>query len=234
MTNELFARLLHERKLTAQQIGGVVATGYARNSIGMADTTITEITCHAAGVHALAPEAATVVEMGGQDSKLLRLTPTGCVRDFMMNDRCAAGTGCFLEIVARRLETSLPALGALVGQSTKPALISSTCVVFAETEIIGLLVSGIAPADIAAGVQTAIAARIAAMTGGHLTPRWSSPAAWPSSPACAKHWPPHWATPSPPSPTPSSPAPSAPPSWPHEEPAPGWPLPSKILSLSRK
>ncbi len=95
------------RSLSPQDLSGVVATGYARNTISLAATTITEITCHAAGVHFLLPEAMTVVEIGGQDSKLLRLTPSGAVRDFAMNDRCAAGTGCFLEMVARRLETEL-------------------------------------------------------------------------------------------------------------------------------
>ena len=170
LASELFARLLDEAGYPRDAVGGVLATGYARNNIHLASTTITEITCHAAGVHHLAPEAATVIEIGGQDSKLLRLTATGAVYDFAMNDRCAAGTGCFLEMVARRLDATLEELGTLAGQSTHPAIISSTCVVFAETEIIGLLIAGIPAADIVAGVQAAVAKRIAAMTGGKLIP----------------------------------------------------------------
>lgn len=170
LANELLQRLLRDEGVASGELARVVATGYARNNISLAATTITEITCHAAGVHYLAPEAMTVVEIGGQDSKLLRLSAGGAVRDFAMNDRCAAGTGCFLEMVARRLDSELTALGTLAARSEKPALISSTCVVFAETEIIGLLVGGVAPADIVAGVQAAVATRITAMTGGKLTP----------------------------------------------------------------
>lgn len=147
-------------------IGRIVATGYGRDSIAAADTTITEITCHARGVRHVMPQARTVVDIGGQDSKLLRLDAAGRVHDFVMNDRCAAGTGRFLEVVASRLEIHLDDLGPLAGQSRAPAAISSMCVVFAETEIIGLLAAGAGPADIAAGVQTSIASRVAALAGG--------------------------------------------------------------------
>jgi predicted CoA-substrate-specific enzyme activase len=109
-----------------------------------------------------------VIDIGGQDSKLLRLDPAGRVHDFVMNDRCAAGTGRFLEVVAARLEIPLGTLGALAQQATTPVAISSMCVVFAETEIIGLLASAAAPADIAAGVQTSIASRVASMAGHRL------------------------------------------------------------------
>jgi predicted CoA-substrate-specific enzyme activase len=151
--------------ITRKEIAAIVATGYGRNAISIADTTITEITCHAAGVHHLVPEAMTVIDIGGQDSKLLRLDSSGKVRDFAMNDRCAAGTGRFLEVVAQRLDSELGSLGKMAATSKKPASISSMCVVFAETEITGLLASGTASADIVAGVQTAIAERIVAMAG---------------------------------------------------------------------
>lgn len=151
------------------EIGPIVATGYGRDSIAAAHTTITEITCHACGVWHLMPTTRTVVDIGGQDSKLLRLDAAGKVRDFVMNDRCAAGTGRFLEVVASRLEIRLDDLGALAQKATSPCAISSMCVVFAETEIVGLLASGAAPADIAAGVQGSIAARVAAMGGGKVT-----------------------------------------------------------------
>ena len=114
----------------------------------------------------MCPQARTVVEIGGQDSKLLRLDANGAVRDFAMNDRCAAGTGRFLEMVAEKLDCGLDDLGRLARASTQPAAISSMCAVFAETEIIGLLASGCRPEDIVAGVQHAVASRVAAMAGG--------------------------------------------------------------------
>ncbi len=101
---ELFEKLLQDAGLERSQISGVVATGYGRNAIRFADTTITEITCHARGVHQLAPDARTIIEIGGQDSKVISLEDGGRVRDFAMNDRCAAGTGRFLEMVAARLD----------------------------------------------------------------------------------------------------------------------------------
>ena len=96
LTGELFDRLLGEQGLSRGQVGRVVATGYGRNQIEFADTTITELTCHARGVRHVVRQARTVIEIGGQDSKLLRLDEHGAVRDFAMNDRCAAGTGRFL------------------------------------------------------------------------------------------------------------------------------------------
>lgn len=167
---ETWQRVLAEHKLAPGDIRFAVATGYARASVEAAGTTITEITCHAAGVHHLLPHVRTVVEIGGQDSKLLRLTDRGTVRDFAMNDRCAAGTGRFLELVAARLDCQLADLGSLAGGAQSPAVISSMCAVFAETEIIGLLASGARPEDIVAGVQQSIASRISAMAGGDVTP----------------------------------------------------------------
>ena len=162
---ELFQRLLKENQIDRDQIGRIVATGYGRNNVGFANTTVTEITCHAAGVRHHAPDARTIVEIGGQDSKLIRLDPGGSVRDFAMNDRCAAGCGRFLEVVADRLEVGLDRLGELADGSRAPAAISSMCVVFAESEIIGLLADGASPADIVAGVEASIASRVAAMAG---------------------------------------------------------------------
>jgi predicted CoA-substrate-specific enzyme activase len=167
---QLFNDVLTSQGFRREDVQRIVATGYTRNGVTLADTTITEISCHAAGVRLLVPEARTVVEIGGQDSKLLWLGEDGGVRDFAMNDRCAAGSGRFLEMVAGQLETGLSGLGALACQSRAPAAISSMCVVFAETEIIGLLSSGKPREDIVAGVQTALASRIAAMAGARVTP----------------------------------------------------------------
>jgi (R)-2-hydroxyacyl-CoA dehydratese activating ATPase len=166
---ELFDRTLGTAQLSRGDLAGVVATGYGRHRIPFANTVITEISCHARGVHHLAPDARTIVEIGGQDSKVISLDAQGRVRDFAMNDRCAAGTGRFLEVLAARLGVDLPALGELSRESRSPAVISSMCVVFAETEIIGLLADGTPAPDIAAGVQNAIASRIVALAGRSLS-----------------------------------------------------------------
>ncbi|HOB76803.1 MAG TPA: acyl-CoA dehydratase activase [Phycisphaerae bacterium] len=165
LATELFDRLLSENGLGRGDVCRIVATGYGRNLVSLADTTITEITCHAAGVRRVKPEARSVIDIGGQDSKVMRLDAAGGVRDFAMNDRCAAGTGRFLEVVAQRLGVRLDELGERAGRSRSPAFISSTCVVFAETEIVGLLASGTSPEDIAAGVLQSFATRVAAMAG---------------------------------------------------------------------
>jgi predicted CoA-substrate-specific enzyme activase len=165
VAEELFDRLLGIAMAGRDDVVRCIATGYARNAIEFADDTITEITCHARGVHHLHPDARTVIEIGGQDSKLLRLNEDGSVYDFAMNDRCAAGTGRFLEIVAQRLDMHVSELGTLVSDSSDPAVISSMCIVFAETEIIGLLAAGTPPADIVAGIERAIATRVVTMVG---------------------------------------------------------------------
>jgi len=165
LATELFEKILREAGLERSQISSVVATGYGRNAIRFASTTITEITCHARGVHHLAPDARTIIEIGGQDSKVITLEEGGRVRDFAMNDRCAAGTGRFLEMVASRLDMNWEKLSALALQSRQPALISNVCAVFAETEIIGLLASGKPLPDVVAGVQNAVATRVATLAG---------------------------------------------------------------------
>jgi predicted CoA-substrate-specific enzyme activase len=170
LATELFEKLLRDAGLERAQVSGVVATGYGRNAIRFADTTVTEITCHARGVHRLAPDARTVIEIGGQDSKVISLEDGGRVRDFAMNDRCAAGTGRFLEMVATRLDMNWEKLSELAHQSTKPVIISNMCVVFAETEIIGLLAEGKPLPDVVAGVQNSIATRVSALAGRFVSP----------------------------------------------------------------
>jgi predicted CoA-substrate-specific enzyme activase len=161
----LLNTLIDRHCLDTSKIGRIVATGYGRNLIDIADATVTEITCHAAGVRHAVPEARTIVEIGGQDSKLIRLGASGAVQDFMMNDRCAAGTGRFLEVATSRLQLRLEEVSAIAARSTRPAAISSMCVVFAETEMIGLLAGGTPPEDIIAGIQASIASRVGAMAG---------------------------------------------------------------------
>jgi predicted CoA-substrate-specific enzyme activase len=140
-----------------------VATGYGRAAVDFAGRTVTEITCHAVGVRRLCPDARTVLDIGGQDAKAIRLAPDGSVEDFAMNDRCAAGTGSFLEMLARKLDRPLEALAAVWRSGAAPVEISSTCAVFAESEVVGLLGRGVSADAVAMGVHRAVARRIAAM-----------------------------------------------------------------------
>jgi len=165
---ELFKEVLSRYGLMKKDITGIVATGYGRNALDWADTTVTEITCQAFGVKYNSPNVRTIIDIGGQDSKLIRLDANGIVHDFEMNDRCAAGTGRFLEIVADRLEIKLEDIGKIAGRAAQPAVISSMCVVFAEAEIVGLLASEEPPENVVAGVQHSIAKRIGAMAGAKI------------------------------------------------------------------
>lgn len=162
-------KALHLAGMERGAVSRIVATGYGREHIRNGGESITEISCHARGAHFLNPGVRTVIDIGGQDSKLLRLDPGGGVMDFVMNDRCAAGTGRFLEVVATRLGVRLASLGEMAANSRNPAVISNMCVVFAETEIVGLLAAGTPPEDIVAGVQASIATRMTAMAGGRVT-----------------------------------------------------------------
>jgi len=168
IARELFNKALFEAGIKRKDVRKIVATGYGRDALNWADTTVTEITCQAYGVKHQAPGVRTVIDIGGQDSKLIRLDKNGAVHDFAMNDRCAAGTGRFLEIVARRLELNLDDIGAAAKKAARPAKVSSMCVVFAETEIVGLLAAGESAGNLAAGVQNSIARRIGDMAGARL------------------------------------------------------------------
>lgn len=141
----------------------IVATGYGRSSLSFANRTITEITCHAIGARVLFPEAVTVIDIGGQDSKVIRLTTDGRVDDFLMNDKCAAGTGRFLEVMARALGTDITNLAALSVIDESDVRISSTCTVFAESEVVALVASGTPREDIIGGLHRSVAQRIAGM-----------------------------------------------------------------------
>lgn len=144
-----------------------VATGYGRNMAREAGRKITEITCHARGVRHLHPDAAAILDIGGQDAKAIRLGPDGNVEDFAMNDRCAAGTGCFLEVAARRYALTVGDLSNFcggqpgAGDGVEPFEISSTCVVFAESELVGLNAKGTPPVESLRAVHRAIARRVA-------------------------------------------------------------------------
>lgn len=144
-------------------VGHTVATGYGRASLPFADEAVTEITCHARGVRHFFPDVRTVVDIGGQDSKVIVLDGSGAVVDFAMNDRCAAGTGRFLEIVSRILDLDLDQLGEAAASATRAVEITSMCAVFAESEVIGLLARGTLRQDVLAGVHASIAQRVASL-----------------------------------------------------------------------
>ncbi|MBE0569087.1 MAG: 2-hydroxyglutaryl-CoA dehydratase [Deltaproteobacteria bacterium] len=148
---------------SAGDIVFTVATGYGRDRVESAEQRITEITCHAKGALHLFPGTLTVLDIGGQDSKVIRLGHDGKVADFAMNDKCAAGTGRFLEVMARTLEMDLEQLGERSLHASRPLQVSSTCTVFAESEVISLIASGAAPNDIAWAIHVAISERIAAL-----------------------------------------------------------------------
>jgi len=156
-------RLLFATGIPADSIDKIVSTGYGRNNVKLADKTITEITCHGAGAHFLQPAVRTIIDIGGQDSKAMSLDETGRVRDFSMNDKCAAGTGRFLEVMARALEVDLNDFGAMALKSHNPSKISSLCAVFAESEVISLISKGEPRENIMAGIHESIAARVSAM-----------------------------------------------------------------------
>ncbi len=160
---EVFADVLARAGVTESDIASVASTGYGRGSVPFAARTITEITCHAVGARSLSAEAATVIDIGGQDSKVIRLGADGRVEDFSMNDKCAAGTGRFLEVMAGALETDLQSLGELSRRSTEQIRISSTCTVFAESEVVALVARGVPKEDIIRGLHEAIAERIYGM-----------------------------------------------------------------------
>ncbi len=140
----------------------IIATGYGRVTFS-ADEIVSEITAHAMGSHYLFPGARTVIDIGGQDSKVTKIDSYGRVLDFAMNDRCAAGTGRFIENTARALEISLEEFSLKSLASRSPANINSMCTVFAESEVISLIAQGTSIEDVSAGVYASVARRIKAM-----------------------------------------------------------------------
>jgi predicted CoA-substrate-specific enzyme activase len=162
LANRVMEEALAKAKLAFDDITYVVATGYGRINVPFADKQITEISCHARGVGHLLPEVRTVIDIGGQDSKGIKLKDGRAV-DFVMNDKCAAGTGRFLEVTAESLGVSLEEMGKLSLEAKNRVGISSTCTVFAAQEVVARLSEGAALADIIAGLHEAIATRIYGM-----------------------------------------------------------------------
>jgi predicted CoA-substrate-specific enzyme activase len=159
----VFEELLDELGLARREIVRIVATGYGRKSVAIADKAVTEIMCHAAGARFLDPSVRSLIDIGGQDSKAVVMDENGRVTNFAMNDKCAAGTGRFLEVMARALEADLDEFGELSLRAERPAKISSLCTVFAESEVISLIARGETRENIIAGIHEAIASRVSAM-----------------------------------------------------------------------
>lgn len=154
---------LDTASLATHDIRGLIGTGYGRVSLSFADRTVTELSCHALGANFINPQIRMVIDVGGQDSKVIHLDENGNMVDFIMNDKCAAGTGKFLEMVARTLELNLEELSDIHFNGTHPCTINSMCVVFVESEIISLLARGASPENIVSGVNSAFATRIGNM-----------------------------------------------------------------------
>lgn len=145
--------------LTPEDIRFTVATGYGRFSVEKADKQISEISCHAKGIYFLHPEARTIIDIGGQDAKAIRLDAKGNIGQFVMNDKCAAGTGRFVDVMSRVLEIPLSEMGNVHFKATEWAFVSSTCTVFAESEVISLLSQGVSRENIVAGVHQSVASK---------------------------------------------------------------------------
>ena len=151
--------VLEQAGLAAADLAAVTSTGYGRDNVQGRSKSVTEITCHAKGAFHLFPGTRLVIDIGGQDSKTIKLSPKGKVMDFAMNDKCAAGTGRFLEVMARTLEVELDDLGPLAGQADEEIAISSMCTVFAESEVVSLVSQGKSVPNIVQGLCRAIALR---------------------------------------------------------------------------
>lgn len=160
---KVFDAVLDDLQISASAITRIVATGYGRKGLAMADKSITEIMCHATGARYLNPLIRSIIDIGGQDSKAILLDDHGKVANFAMNDKCAAGTGRFLEVMARALEVDLDEFGRMSLKADLPARISSLCTVFAESEIISLIAKGEKRENIIAGIHESICVRVLAM-----------------------------------------------------------------------
>lgn len=162
--DRLLQDLFRQSGSRLDEVDYIVGTGYGRIALqfdGVGHREVTEISCHAMGAHCLNPRVKTIIDIGGQDSKAIKIDPkTGKVLEFIMNDKCAAGTGRFLEKAAYLLNINIADLGKRALQSQQPADISSQCVVFAESEVISLRAKGVKAEDIAAGIHLATARRI--------------------------------------------------------------------------
>jgi predicted CoA-substrate-specific enzyme activase len=153
-------KALTKANISLDNIEYLVGTGYGRVKIPFANSETSELTCHGKGAHSFIPSIRTIIDVGGQDCKVIKVDKNGKILDFAMNDKCAAGTGRFLEVMARTLELKLEELGPISLKSRNPAKITAQCSVFAETEVVSLMADGVEVPNIVAGIHDAIASRI--------------------------------------------------------------------------
>ncbi len=163
LAHQVLQDALRQAHLFLEDLAYVISTGYGRMNVPFADRQITEVTCHGRGVFHLFPQARTLIDIGGQDSKAIKLNPEGKIANFAMNDKCAAGTGRFLEVIAESLSVDLKEVGELSVKAETPVKISSLCTVFAEQEVAGYLSEGRRLEDVLAGLHEAFASRISSL-----------------------------------------------------------------------
>jgi (R)-2-hydroxyacyl-CoA dehydratese activating ATPase len=163
LANKVMEEVLNRAALSLKAITYIVSTGYGRINVPFADKQFTEITCHAKGIIRLFPKAKTIIDVGGQDIKAIKIDATGKTIDFVMNDKCAAGSGRFIEVIAGTLGVPLDKVGDLSLQSKNPAKISNICTIWAQQEVAASLAQGIPISDLLAGVHHSLADRICRM-----------------------------------------------------------------------
>lgn len=161
--DRVFADALSEAGITREEITRVMATGYGRMTFPGADDQASELSCHGKGIHYLIPEARVVIDIGGQDAKVMQINERGALLNFVMNDKCAAGTGRFLDVMAGILSVQTSELAELAAKAEEPLRISSVCTVFAESEVISHLAAGATRSDVAAGIHQSVAKRVAGL-----------------------------------------------------------------------
>lgn len=162
LANEVFQKAMNQAQLGVEDIFYIVATGYGRVNVPFADRQITELTCHARGVSELFPGVRTAIDIGGQDAKCMKIRD-GKLLEFQMNDKCAAGTGRFLEVIADTLGIPLEDIGGISLKSSKKVTISNLCTIFAQQEVIATLSGGEAVEDVIAGLHEALVSRVAGL-----------------------------------------------------------------------
>ena len=161
--DRVFADAMSEAGITREEITRVMATGYGRMTFPGADDQASELSCHGKGIHYLIPEARVVIDIGGQDAKVMQINERGALLNFVMNDKCAAGTGRFLDVMAGILSVQTSELAELAAKAEEPLSISSVCTVFAESEVISHLAAGATRSDVAAGIHQSVAKRVAGL-----------------------------------------------------------------------
>ena len=163
LANKVMEEALKKAGLSFQAINYIVSTGYGRINVPFTDKQFTEITCHARGIASLFPNAKTIIDIGGQDVKAMKLDAAGKTADFVMNDKCAAGSGRFIEVIADALGVPLDQVGDLSLESKNPAKISNICTIWAQQEVAASLAEGVPIPDLLAGVHQSLADRICRM-----------------------------------------------------------------------